>query len=209
MRMIFNKKSFLFILIGFFLIAGCKSKYGKLAEINAPEWVFDSNIVAKNADEISAVGMSDVTQSGLRIQWMQAEMDARTKIATQLLVEVSKISKDAIRQTKVAGVEDVQKIFSQASQEIVRDLPLSGVKKTHLWQDPKTDILYIRMVLKSKEVNDHLKDSMILYDKRLQQSGLGFSKAESKKLVSDIDKGIDLRFKDDVVNANDSSADIT
>ena len=191
----FIKSNVLLSIFALTLIFGCKN-YGKLEEIGAPNWVFDSVSVAKDSNEVSAVGIGEPSKGGLKIQLAQADADSRANIASQLLSEVSRISKDAMRKTNIANVEDVEKIFSQATQEVVRELPLSGTTRTHIWQDPKTDVLYVRMVIDGKKIASHLNDSMEIYDKRLKQSGLDLSQ-NNNNLLSTFTKDIDDKFGSD------------
>ena len=196
--MFFKKQNLLLVFVfTTLIIAGCSSR-GKLDEIGAPTWVFDPSSLAKTPDEISAVGIGEATQGGLKVQLAQAEADARGGIANQILSELTRISKDAVRKTKVASSEDVEKIFSQATQEVVRDLPLSGAIRTNIWQDPKTDILYVRMILDGKRIAGHLNTSMQIYEKRLQQSGLTGGSTQDKDLISTFNQGVNNRFKDDL-----------
>lgn len=193
--MVFNKKSIALVFAVTMFVTGCKSS-GKLDDIGAPSWVFNPSSLAKSPTEVSAVGIGESSQGGLKVQLAQAEADARGGIANQILSEVARITKDAVRETKVAGADDVEKVFSQATQEVVRDLPLSGTARTNIWQDPKTDVLYVRMVLDGQRVVSHLDDSMAIYDKRLKQSGLDATVDKNSSLISSFSKGIDDRFKD-------------
>lgn len=198
--MFYIKKSILFV-FACIMISSCQSS-GKLEEIGAPDWVFNPSSVSKNDTEIAAVGIGESSKGGLKVQIAQAKSDARGNIANQILSEVARISKDAIRKTNIAGVEDVEKIFSQATQEVVRDLPLSGAEQTHIWQDPKTDTLYVRMTVDSKKVASHLNDSMEIYSKRLKQSGVNLhNESKEKELISTLNNGIDDRFLDKKVDS--------
>ena len=194
------KKSILFVVMSI-AISSCQSS-GKLEEIGAPDWVFNPSSVSKNDGEIAAVGIGESSKGGLKVQIAQAKSDARGNIANQILSEVARISKDAIRKTNIAGVEDVEKIFSQTTQEVVRDLPLSGVEQTHIWQDPKTDTLYVRMTVDSKKVASHLNYSMEIYSKRLKQSGINLhNESKEKELISTLNNGIDDRFADKKIDS--------
>ena len=193
--MFYIKKSIVFAFVCI-MISSCQST-GKLEDIGAPDWVFNPSSVSKNDNEIAAVGIGEQSKGGLKVQIAQAKSDARGNIANQILSEVARISKDAIRKTNIAGVEDIEKIFSQATQEIVRDLPLSGVEQTHIWQDPKTDILYVRMTIDSKKVASHLNDSMEIYSKRLKQSGISsHNESKEKELISTLNNDVENRFVD-------------
>ena len=81
-------------------------------------------------------------------------------------------------------------------------MPLSGAEQTHIWQDPKTDILYVRMTIDSKKVASHLNDSMEIYSKRLKQSGIDLQgESKEKQLISTLNKDIDDRFVDKKINS--------
>lgn len=177
-----------------FSLSSCSNK-GKLDKIGAPGWVFDPYSVSSGKGEVAAVGISDSSKGGIKMQIEEAQANARAEIANQILSEVSRITKDAMRKTSVDGIEDVQKIFSQATKEMVDKLPISGSRRTHIWQDPKTDSLYIRMALDGKKVSEHLSSSMELYERRIRQSGMASpSPINVEKLSSAFSSGVEEKF---------------
>ncbi len=134
-----------------------------------PEWVVipDSNI----KDGVAGVGIASPSVGGIKFQIPQAETDARANIATVISAEISRITKDALREAKVGEVNDVEQVFSQATKEVVKNMPMSGAKRTDIYQ-AKDGTLYIRMVLKAEDYSKYLDNSQKIYENRLKKANL-------------------------------------
>ena len=98
---------------------------------NLPAWVLDPNV----ADGIGGVGIASPSQGGIKFQIPKAEIDAKANIAATIQSEISRITKDAMRSANVNNTDDVEQFFSQATKEVVKDLPLSGVKRLNIFRD--------------------------------------------------------------------------
>ena len=72
-------------------------------EIHLPDWVMDPKI----KDGIAAVGISAPTRGGYRFQIPKAEADAKANIAGILQSEISRVTKNALRESKLNDVNDV------------------------------------------------------------------------------------------------------
>lgn len=141
------------------------SKTQNIADL--PEWVVTPDV----ADGVAAVGIASPSVGGIKFQIPQAEMDAKANIASLVQSEISRVTKDALRESKVNDVNDVEQVFSQATKEVVKNMPMSGVKRVNMYQ-AKDGTLYIRMVLKNDDYGQYIQNSQKLYESRLKKANL-------------------------------------
>ena len=144
---------------------GSNSNTQNISEL--PKWVIDPEV----QDGVAAVGIASPSVGGIKFQIPQAEIDAKANIASAINSEISRITKDALREAKVGEVNDVEQVFSQATKEVVKNMPLSGVKRINIYQ-AKDGTLYIRMVLKNADYSKYLQNSQKMYENRLKQANL-------------------------------------
>jgi hypothetical protein len=135
---------------------------------NLPAWVLDPNV----ADGIGGVGIASPSQGGIKFQIPKAEIDAKANIAATIQSEISRITKDAMRSANVNNTDDVEQFFSQATKEVVKDLPLSGVKRLNIFRD-KDGTLYVHMVLKNEDYSKFLANSEKTFEARLAKANVG------------------------------------
>jgi hypothetical protein len=162
------------------------SKTQNIAEL--PEWVVSPDV----KDGVAAVGIASPSVGGIKFQIPQAEIDAKANIASAINSEISRITKDALREAKVGEVNDVEQVFSQATKEVVKNMPMSGAKRINMYQD-KDGTLYIRMVLKNEDYSKYLQNSQKMYENRLKQANLSrdnLNKSQEavKGLFDELDK---------------------
>ena len=162
------------------------SKTQNISEL--PEWVVDPEV----KDGVAAVGIASPSVGGIKFQIPQAEIDAKANIASAINSEISRITKDALRESKVAEVNDVEQVFSQATKEVVKNMPMSGTKRINMYQ-AKDGTLYIRMVLKNDDYSKYLQNSQKIYESRLKQANLSrdnLNKSQEavKGLFDELDK---------------------
>lgn len=175
-----------------------------LAASNLPMWVLDPTIEGK----IAAVGISPKSKGGIKLQFAQAESDARANIASQIGVEVSRLTKDAMRKGQVDDVENVDQYFSQVTKEVIKDLPLSGAKRVNVFQSPQDGSLYVHMVLDATILQTYLKDHVDSYSAAMKKSGASreaINKTEDamKSLFSELDsENMKKKVKEGSVSAN-------
>ncbi len=156
-----------------FALASCTSKEkkgsvkntGNLA--NLPAWVIDAEVEGG----IAAVGIASPSRGGIKFQIPKAEMDAKANIAAIIQSDMSRVTKSALREANVNDVNDVEEFFSQATKEVVQDLPLSGVKRINIFQAPD-GTLYVHMLLKNEDYSKYLLNSERNFEARLKRSGL-------------------------------------
>ena len=141
------------------------SKTQNISEL--PQWVVSPDV----SDGVAAVGIASPSVGGIKFQIPQAEIDAKANIASAISSEISRITKDALREAKVGEVNDVEQVFSQATKEVVKNMPLSGVKRINMYQS-KDGTLYIRMVLKNEDYSKYLQNSQKMYENRLNKANL-------------------------------------
>jgi hypothetical protein len=141
------------------------SKTQNISEL--PEWVISPDV----SDGIARVGIASKSAGGIRFQIPQAEIDAKANIASAISSEISRITKEALRESKVGQVNDVEQLFSQATKDVVKNMPLSGVKRINMYQG-SDETLYIRMVLKNDDYGKYIQNSQKIYEDRLRKSNL-------------------------------------
>ena len=127
-------------------------KNDNLADL--PSWVLDPNVT----DGVAAVGIANPSKGGMKFQITAAELDAKANIAATIQSEMSRITKNALRSADVNGADDVENFFSQATKEVVKNLPLSGFKRVNIFK-ANDGTLYIHMVLKNEDYSKFLQNS--------------------------------------------------
>jgi len=189
------QKLFAIILSSALLFSCSKTMVSDLAKNNKtqniselPEWVVSPDV----NDGVAAVGIASPSIGGIKFQIPQAEIDAKANIASAVNSEISRITKDALREAKVGEVNDVEQVFSQATKEVVKNMPMSGTKRINMYQ-AKDGTLYIRMVLKNEDYGKYLQNSQKMYEDRLKQANLSrdnLNKSQEavKSLFDELDK---------------------
>jgi hypothetical protein len=155
---------------------------------NLPAWVLDPNV----ADGVGAVGIASPSRGGIKFQLPKAELDAKANIAATIQSEITRITKDSLRSAKVNESDDVEEFFAQATKEVVKDLPLSGVKRLNIFKS-EDGTLYVHMVLRDEDYSKFLANSERTFEARLAKSNLGReninkSQAASKELFDELEK---------------------
>ena len=166
--------------------AAKKIDAGNLSDL--PAWVLDPTM----PDGVAAVGIASPSTGGIKFQLPKAELDAKANIASTIQSEISRVTKQALRESKVNDVNDVEDFFSQATKEVVNDLPLSGVKRINIFQ-AKDGTLYVHMILKNEDYSKFLKNSENSFASRLKKSGLGRdninkSQEATKEIFDELEK---------------------
>lgn len=142
-----------------------KTSAGALS--NLPAWVLDPSV----ADGVGGVGIAPPSAGGIKFQIPKAEMDAKANIAATIQTEISRVTKNALRESNTNGVNDVEDFFAQATKEVVKDLPLSGVKRINIFQ-ANDGTLYIHMVLKNEDYSKFLANSEKNLNERLKKANM-------------------------------------
>ncbi len=142
-----------------------KKDVGKLS--NLPAWVLDPKVEGG----IGGVGIAQPSRGGIRFQIPKAEMDARANIAATIQTEVNRVTKNALRESNTNGINDVEDFFSQATKDIVKNLPLSGIERINIYQ-AQDGTLYVHMKLGDKDYSKYIKNSQKSLSKSLQEANI-------------------------------------
>jgi len=134
---------------------------------NLPDWVVDPSV----KDGVAAVGIASPSRGGIKFQIPAAELDAKANIASTIQSEISRVTKNSLRSAKVNETDDVEEFFSQATKEVVKDLPLSGVKRLHMFK-AEDGTLYLHMVLTNEDYSKFLENSQKTFEARLAKSNI-------------------------------------
>lgn len=166
--------------------AKTKAEVGDLS--NLPAWVLDPNVDGG----VAAVGIASPSQGGIKFQIPKAELDAKGNIAAIIQSEMTRITKDSLRSANVNGADDVEQFFAQATKEVVKDLPLSGVKRLNIFRD-KDGMLYVHMILRNEDYSKYLENSEKTFAAKLAKSNVArgnINKAQeaSKELFDELEK---------------------
>jgi len=164
---------------------------------NLPNWVIDPSV----KDGIGAVGIASPSKGGIKFQLPKAELDAKANIAATIQSEISRVTKDSLRSAKVNDNDDFEEFFAQATKEVVKNLPLSGVKRLDIFQS-EDGTLYVQMVLKNEDYAKFLENSERTFAARAAKSGLSReninkTQAATKELFDELEKE---RVEKDKVN---------
>ncbi len=188
-------KVFLVLALSFAISCSKKSKdevkaVGELSGL--PSWVLSPDVEGG----VAGVGIAGPSAGGIKFQIPKAEMDAKANIAATIQTEISRVTKNALREANVNGVNDVEEFFAQATKEVVKDLPLSGVKRINIFQ-AKDGNLYIHMILKDEDYSKFLANSEKNFNERLKKAKIGRENIDNaekaaKSLFDELEKERDL-----------------
>lgn len=153
-----------------------------------PEWILDTKI----KDGVAAVGIAGPSRAGITVQLPKAELDAKANIAATIQSEISRVTKNALRSGKVNDADDVEEFFAQASKEVVKNLPLSGARRIHMFK-AQDGTLYVHMMIDDQDYSKFLKNSQKEFEEKLKKSNLSRdnidkSQIATKELFEELDK---------------------
>lgn len=188
-----KKIAFGFIAIFFLIATSCSSNKNpqttnKNDLSDLPEWVIDPKV----KDGVAAVGIANPSSGGISVQLPQAELDAKANIASTIESEVSRVTKNALRSAKVNESDDVEQFFAQATKDVVKNLPLSGARRIHMFRS-KDGVLYVHMMIDNSDYSKFLKSSQKDLDQKLARSNLSRdnidkSRDATKDLFDELEK---------------------
>ncbi|MBP7709905.1 MAG: hypothetical protein KA100_02415 [Rickettsiales bacterium] len=167
---------------------------------NLPTWVIDPSV----KDGVGGVGIASPSKGGIQFQIPKAELDAKANIAATIQSEISRITKNSLRSAQVNGNDDVEEFFAQATKDVVKNLPLSGVKRVNMYKGTDGS-LYIQMVLKNEDYSKFLESSEKTFAARAAKSALGReninkTQAATKELFDELEKERDAKVKAESAN---------
>lgn len=160
-----------------------------------PAWVLDPEV--KNG--VAGVGIAAPSKGGIRFQIPKAELDAKANIAATIQSKISRITKASMRSAKVNNNDDVEEFFAQATKEVVKNLPLSGVKRINIFKS-EDGTLYVHMLLNNRDYKKFLANSKKTFDEELAKSAVGRENIDktqeaSKELFSELEKERESKSK--------------
>lgn len=163
-----------------------KSAKGELSDL--PSWVLDPSV----KDGVGGVGIASPSKGGIKFQLPKAELDAKANIAATIQSEISRVTKNALRSAKVNENDDVEEFFAQASKEVVKNLPLSGVKRLNIFKAEDGN-LYVHMVLTKEDYSKFLENSQknleaSLAKSKLSRDNINRSQTATKELFDELEK---------------------
>ncbi len=163
-----------------------KANSGDLKDL--PAWVLDPAV----PNGVAGVGIASPSKGGIKFQIPKAELDAKANIAATIQSEISRVTKDSMRSANVNGADDVEEFFAQATKEVVKNLPLSGVKRINIFKS-EDGTLYVHMLLSNEDYSKFLADSQKSFSAQLAKSNIArenISKTQeaSKELFSELEK---------------------
>jgi len=144
-----------------------------------PNWVMDPSV----SDGVGGVGIAAPSRGGLQFQIPKAELDAKANIAATIQSEISRITKNSLRSAQVNGLDDVEEFFAQATKEVVKNLPLSGVKRVKMFKAADGS-LYVQMVLGKEDYSKFLESSEKTFAARAAESNLGRENINKSQLAT-------------------------
>ncbi|OFW80835.1 MAG: hypothetical protein A2887_02300 [Alphaproteobacteria bacterium RIFCSPLOWO2_01_FULL_40_26] len=172
----------------------CAKKDASLVNTNKgdlkdlPAWVLDPAV----KEGVAAVGIASPSKGGIKFQIPKAELDAKANIAATIQSEISRITKDSLRSARINEQDDVEEFFAQATKEVVKNLPLSGVKRLNIFKG-EDGTLYVHMMLGNEDYSKFLENSQKTFDARLAKANFGrenINKAEAatKELFKELEE---------------------
>ncbi len=176
------------------LLASCSGKVeepkvqdmaGDLSDL--PSWV-----LSPQSDEgVTAVGIAAPSRGGIQFQIPKAELDGKANIASEIQSKISRLTKSSLRSAGVNENEDVESFFAQATKEVVKDLPMSGVRRINTYR-AKDGTLYVQMLLSNKDYTAFIENGQKTFESMLKGSNLGQNNIEktqeaTKALFDELD----------------------
>jgi len=175
------------------LSVSCSSKKSPNPKITGdlsdlPSWVVDPAV----EDGVGGVGIASPSKGGLKFQIPKAELDAKANIAATIQSEISRVVKNSLRSADVNNSDDVEEFFAQATKEVVKNLPLSGVKRLAIFKaDDGT--LYIHMSLSDADYTKFLENSQRTFAARaarakMSRENINETQKATKELFDELEK---------------------
>lgn len=144
-----------------------------------PEWINAED----EKGEIGAVGIASPSKGGYKFQIQIAELDAKGNIAAKINSEISRVTKQALRSANVNMADDVEEFFSQATKEVVKDMPLAGAVRTKTYI-AKDGTLFVYVSLKEGAYDFFLKSAETTLQSRLKKSKLSRANIDESERAS-------------------------
>lgn len=186
--------SILSTVVAVVLFTGCSSEptpqSAKQAEIekvaaalkNAPEWI--SEPIIENG--IGAIGIARYSSGGMSFMLPQAELDGKAKLAGRIQEEVSRLQQQSKRLVQTKDLDAFDNNFKEATEILVKKMPLSGAKRVKTYMSEETGELYVLMAIQKRDVADALDGQKELLRAQME---------EAKMTREAIDEGMEIHDK--------------
>lgn len=173
------KKLFILSLLLVSISCSKNNSFVNKTSSDLPEWM---NASDENG-EIGAVGVASPSKGGYKFQIQIAELDAKGNIAAKINSEVSRVTKQALRSANVNMTDDVEEFFSQATKEVVKDMPLAGavIDKVYIAKD---GTMFVHVSLKAGAYDSFLKSAETTLQSRLKKSKLSRANIDESEKAS-------------------------
>lgn len=153
-----------------------------------PSWVIDPTV----EDGVGGVGIAGKSRGGIKFQIPKAELDAKANIAATIRAEISRVTKSSLRSADVNNNDDIEDFFAQATKEVVKNIPLSGVKRLGIFK-ANDGTLYIHMALEDKDYAKFLENSAKTFAARSEKldsgrENINKAQAATKELFDELEK---------------------
>lgn len=158
---------------------------------NLPSWVINPKVEGG----IAAIGIAGYSKYGLQVMLPEAELDAKVKLAGQIQTVLSQLQKKALRHTKINDIDEFDNSFKQASKEVIKKMPLSGVQRINMFQS-QDGTLYVHMIIQKREVSQYLGNMKNTYKKHMQEAKISRQNIdEGMKVLDSMMKELDAETK--------------
>lgn len=159
--------------------SGCSSKGlsyedKKQAEIeksaesfnDLPGWILEP--VVENG--IGAVGVARYSSGGMSFMLPQAEMDGKAKLAGRIQEEVSRLQQQSKRLVQTKELDAFDNNFKEATEVLVKKIPLSGAKRIKSYMSKETGELYVLVAIQKRDVADYFDSQKDLFKKQMEEA---------------------------------------
>lgn len=178
-----------------------KADVGSMEQLNLPSWVL-SPYDGLSDNVVAGVGISKkpANNDQLRFLIIQAEAAARAEIATTIQTEVSRMVKDAMQSASIEKINAVESSFAVVTQEVVKNVPLSGAVRDKIYQD-KNGIVYVRLIINNNIIKNYLNERLenyneVMRDAKLSRATIKKTNESLKHLFEDLNFQIEKKVED-------------
>lgn len=133
---------------------------------NAPKWVLTP--VVENG--IGAVGVARYSAGGMSFMIPQAELDGKAKLAGRIQEEVSRLQEQSKRLVQTKELDAFDNNFKEATEVVVKKIPLSGAKRIKTYMSKETGELYVLMAIQKRDVATALESQKNLLKAQMEEA---------------------------------------
>jgi hypothetical protein len=145
-----------------------EAEFAKMADAlnSAPSWV--SEPIVENG--IGAVGVARYSKGGISFMMPQAEMDGKARLAARIQEEVSRLQQQSKRVVQTKELDTFDNNFKEATEVLVKKIPLSGAKRIKTYMSKETGDLYVLMAIQKRDVADSLDSQKDLFKTQMEEA---------------------------------------